>query len=86
LLSIDDIAPTAEVIGDQSMRSVDAIHLATAHEIRPELTAFVCYDKRLRDSAEPLGITSVTASSATTAWAVGAWGGGVQQTLADQCC
>jgi predicted nucleic acid-binding protein len=56
LLSIDDVAPTAEVIGDQSLRSLDAIHLATAHEIRPELTAFVCYDKRLCDSAEALGL------------------------------
>lgn len=56
LLSIDDIAPTAEVIGDSTLRSLDAIHLATAHEIRTGLTAFVCYDKRLRDSAQTLGL------------------------------
>lgn len=55
LLSIDDAAPTAEVIGDRMLRSLDAIHLATAHEIRTDLTAFVCYDKRLRDSAQALG-------------------------------
>jgi predicted nucleic acid-binding protein len=55
-LSIDDIAPTAEVIGDRTLRSLDAIHLATAHELRTELTAFVCYDKRLSDSARMLGL------------------------------
>ena len=27
-----------------------------AHELRTELTAFVCYDKRLRDSAQALGL------------------------------
>jgi predicted nucleic acid-binding protein len=56
LLSLDDVAPTAEFIGDQMLRSLDAIHLATAHEIRTELTAFVCYDKRLLDSAAALGL------------------------------
>lgn len=55
-LSIDDIAPTADVIGDRTLRSLDAIHLATAHELRTELTAFVCYDKRLSDAARMLGL------------------------------
>jgi uncharacterized protein len=56
LLSIDDVAPAAEVIGDKMLRSLDAIHLSTAHEIRADLSAFVCYDKRLRDSAHALGL------------------------------
>jgi uncharacterized protein len=56
LVSMDDIAPTAEVIGDRVLRSLGAIHLATAHELRTELTAFVCYDKRLGDSARTLGL------------------------------
>jgi predicted nucleic acid-binding protein len=56
LLSIDDVAPIAEVIGDGVLRSLDAIHLATAHELRTELTAFVSYDKRLSDSAQTLGL------------------------------
>jgi predicted nucleic acid-binding protein len=56
LLSMDDVAPTADVIGDSGLRSLDAIHLATAHEVRAELSAFVCYDKRLRDSAHALGL------------------------------
>jgi predicted nucleic acid-binding protein len=56
LVSMDDVAPTAEVIGDRTLRSLAAIHLATAHELRTELTAFVCYDKRLCDSAHTLGL------------------------------
>jgi predicted nucleic acid-binding protein len=56
LVSMDDVAPAAEVIGDRTLRSLDAIHLATAHELRTELTAFVCYDKRLCDSARTLGL------------------------------
>ena len=31
LVSMDDVAPAAEVIGDRTLRSLDAIHLATAH-------------------------------------------------------
>lgn len=56
LVSMDDVAPTAEVIGDRTLRSLDAIHLATAHELRTELTAFVCYDKRLCHAAQALGL------------------------------
>ena len=55
LVSIDDVAPAAEVIGDRALRSLDAIHLATAHELRTELTAFVCYGKRLCDPARAPG-------------------------------
>jgi uncharacterized protein len=56
LVSMDDVAATAEVIGDRMLRSLDAIHLATAHELRAELIAFVCYDKRLSDAAHALGL------------------------------
>lgn len=60
LLSIDDVAATAEVIGDQPLRSLDAIHLATAYAVRSELTDFLCYDKRLCDSARSLGLPVAT--------------------------
>lgn len=56
LLSMDDVAPAAEAIGDKTLRSLDAIHLAAAYWIRTDLSAFVCYDKRLRDSAHTLGL------------------------------
>ncbi|GAA2498133.1 type II toxin-antitoxin system VapC family toxin [Streptomyces thermolineatus] len=36
---------------DPLLRSLDAIHLATAEEIRPEPSAFVTYDKRLAAAA-----------------------------------
>jgi len=56
LVSMDDVAPAAEVIGDRTLRSLDAIHLATAHELRTELTAFLCYDQRLCASARAMGL------------------------------
>lgn len=56
LLSIDDIASTAESVGSTTLRSLDAIHLATAQTVGTVLTAFACYDKRLCDSARSLGL------------------------------
>jgi uncharacterized protein len=56
LLSMDEAAPTAEVIGDPTLRSLDAIHLAAAYGIRTALTAFICYDKRLCAPAHALGL------------------------------
>lgn len=56
LLSMDDAAAAAEVIGDALLRSLDAIHLATAHGLRTDVTAFVSYDKRLCESARAVGL------------------------------
>jgi uncharacterized protein len=56
LLSIDDIVSTAEIIGSATLRSLDAIHLATAQNVGTALTAFACYDKRLCDSARAVGL------------------------------
>jgi predicted nucleic acid-binding protein len=56
LLSMDDAAATAETIGDSALRSLDAIHLATAHALRAVLTAFISYDKRLLTAATALGL------------------------------
>jgi hypothetical protein len=38
------------------VRSLDAIHLATALHIGGWLTAFVTYDKRLADAARAAGL------------------------------
>jgi uncharacterized protein len=38
------------------LRTLDAIHLATAEEMRGELTAFLTYDKRLAAAAEAIGL------------------------------
>ncbi len=51
LARIDAAASAAESIADPVLRSLDAIHLATAHGMRPTLTAFVTYDKRLAVAA-----------------------------------
>ncbi|WP_344110348.1 hypothetical protein [Kribbella alba] len=37
--------------------SLYAIHLATALRIRPRLTSFITYDKRLADAAQAAGLT-----------------------------
>jgi predicted nucleic acid-binding protein len=39
-----------------TLPSLDAIHLASALTIRRELTAFVCYDKRLLTAAKDAGL------------------------------
>src|SRR6185437_3920202 len=51
LASIDDAASTAETVGEPLLRSLDAIHLATALAMRSTLNAFVTYDKRLASAA-----------------------------------
>lgn len=54
---LDVIAMTAEILSvaarlePASLRTLDAIHLATALAIRADLTSFVVYDRRLIDAA-----------------------------------
>ncbi|MFI7401643.1 hypothetical protein ACIBW9_14410 [Streptomyces sp. NPDC049541] len=40
-----------------TVRSLDAIHLATALRVRSQLTSFVTYDRRLADAAQAAGLT-----------------------------
>lgn len=56
LLSMDEVAPAAETIGGPLPRSLDAIHLATAHALRSALTAVVAYDKRMIADGKALGL------------------------------
>lgn len=63
LLSGLDLVPiTSEVIeqaaiaGDCTVRSLGAIHLASAMMLRSDLSAFVVYDRRLREAAEAEGL------------------------------
>jgi predicted nucleic acid-binding protein len=46
----------AQTVRPATVRSLDAIHLATALRIQP-LTSFVTYDKRLADAAQLAGLT-----------------------------
>ncbi|NIL84716.1 Ribonuclease VapC35 [Rhodococcus fascians] len=44
-------------VGDPMLRTLDAIHLASALSVRDHLTAFVAYDLRLAAAAEAHGLT-----------------------------
>jgi predicted nucleic acid-binding protein len=50
------ILDSASVIPPQTLRSSDAVHLASALSIRRQLTAFVAYDKRLLAAAKDAGL------------------------------
>lgn len=52
----DQIINEAGRIGRLQLRSLDAIHLATALELRSALTGFVAYDRRLLDAVAALGL------------------------------
>src|SRR5664279_649278 len=57
---IEEAADTGEPV----LRTLDAIHLASALSIRIELTAFVAYDNRLLAAAEAAGIEPIRPSAA----------------------
>jgi uncharacterized protein len=47
----------AQTVTPSTVRSLDAIHLATALRLGAQLTSFVSYDKRLADAAAGVGLT-----------------------------
>ena len=55
-------AARAGSLGPAGLRTLDAIHLATALELGPELAAFVSYDERLSDAARAKGLTVIAPS------------------------
>ena len=52
----DEILEAAGDIAPSSIRSLDAIHLATALRLAPELDAIVTYDRRMIEGARQLGL------------------------------
>jgi uncharacterized protein len=50
------VASVAAVVAPAILRSLDAIHLATALALVPDLDAFVTYDDRLADAARSIGL------------------------------
>jgi predicted nucleic acid-binding protein len=54
-----EIAAVASSVGGPSLRTLDAIHVATALTMAPELSAFVTYDDRMADAARGLGLPVV---------------------------
>lgn len=55
----NDIVVSAATIGTPLLRTLDALHLATAATVASELQAFVTYDKRLADAATGIGLTVI---------------------------
>jgi uncharacterized protein len=55
----DDIVEGAMNEPDRSLRSLDAIHLATARILAPELDAVVTYDDRLLRAAGDAGLVAL---------------------------
>ncbi|MGO9082750.1 MAG: type II toxin-antitoxin system VapC family toxin [Streptosporangiaceae bacterium] len=59
-IGLIDLSPgvriLARTVRPVTVRSLDAIHLGTALTIRPSLTSFVTYDKRLLDAATAAGL------------------------------
>ena len=56
----DTVLDAAASLPGAMMRSLDAIHLATAEELAPTLTWFVAYDKRLAEAARSRGLPVAT--------------------------
>jgi uncharacterized protein len=56
----DDIVEGAMNEPDRGLRSLDAIHLATARVLAPELDALVSYDDRLLRAATDAGLATVS--------------------------
>jgi uncharacterized protein len=60
LIDLIDLSPHVRILAQTVMpvtvRSLDAIHLATALGIQRTLTSFVTYDKRLLDAAAAAGL------------------------------
>jgi uncharacterized protein len=59
-IDLIDLSPgvriLAQAVRPVTVRSLDAIHLGTALTIRPKLTSFVTYGKRLLDAATAAGL------------------------------
>jgi predicted nucleic acid-binding protein len=55
----DDILDAAAAFPGPSLRSLDAIHLATAELLSPHVAWFIAYDKRLEAAATTQGLTTI---------------------------
>jgi predicted nucleic acid-binding protein len=60
LLAIDPIVPAAAEIGGTTLRSLDAIHLATALSISAEPEALITYDNRMISHSQAIGLPVIS--------------------------
>jgi predicted nucleic acid-binding protein len=65
LVLTDTISAIAATIPPAELRTLDAIHLATAHAHRHSLTAFCVYDRRLFEAAESQDLPTVSPRNGT---------------------
>jgi predicted nucleic acid-binding protein len=56
----------ASDIGDPLLRTLDALHLASAVLLSDELTVFITYDQRLTSAAQAAGLVVATPGAAPT--------------------
>jgi uncharacterized protein len=56
----DELLDAAGRLAEPGLRSLDAIHLATAQSLGAALTAFVTYDRRLLSAADGAGLPTAT--------------------------
>lgn len=63
LVLSETISAVAASIPPAELRTLDAVHLATALTHRHSLTALCAYDRRLLDGAESHGLTTVSPRS-----------------------
>jgi len=60
ILEVDArVMELASTVGPPGLRTLDAIHLASASDLIPEIDAFVTYDDRLAAAARALGLPVV---------------------------
>jgi predicted nucleic acid-binding protein len=52
-----EVRALAQTVTPPAVRTLDAIHLATALRMNDQLTSFVTYDRRLADAAIAAGLT-----------------------------
>ena len=60
LVMTEAIASVAATIPPAELRTLDAIHLATAHTHRQNLSVVCAYDRRLLEAAESQGLPTVS--------------------------
>jgi predicted nucleic acid-binding protein len=56
----DRVLNAAGVLAPPELRSLDAIHLATALQLGSDLSHLIAYDDRMLEAAEELGLKTVT--------------------------
>jgi uncharacterized protein len=56
----DRVLSAAGLLQPPDVRSLDAIHLATAHQLGPDLGHLISYDERMVEAAKRLGLKTAS--------------------------